>query len=57
MPTFFLQALNTMTKKDKLLHLSYHFSLFLKEKSKVFKYAKWPLQWLTNESLVWYLVK
>ena len=25
----FRQALNTTTTKDKLLHLSYHFSLFL----------------------------
>ena len=25
----------------------------LKEKSKVFKHAKWPSKWLTNESLVW----
>ena len=31
--------------------------LNLKEKSKVFKYAKWPLKWLTNESLVWDLMK
>ena len=30
---------------------------FLKEKSKVFKYAKWPSKWLTNESLVWDLMK
>ena len=29
----------------------------LKEKSKVFKYAKWPSKWLTNESLVWDLMK
>ena len=29
----------------------------LKEKSKVFKYAKWPSKWLTNESLVWDLIK
>ena len=29
----------------------------LKEKSKVFKYAKWPSKWLTNESLVWGLIK
>ena len=29
----------------------------LKEKSKIFKYAKWPSTWLTNESLVWDLMK
>ncbi len=29
----------------------------LKEKSKVFKYAKWPSKWFTNESLVWDLMK
>ena len=29
----------------------------LKEKSKVSKYAKWPSKWLTNESLVWDLMK
>ena len=31
--------------------------MFLKEKSKVFKYAKWQSKWLTNESLVWDLMK
>ncbi len=29
----------------------------VKEKSKVFKYAKWPSKWVTNESLVWDLMK
>ena len=29
----------------------------LKSKSKVFKYAKWPSKWLTNESLVSDLMK
>ena len=29
----------------------------LKQKSKVFKYAKWPSKWLTNESLVSDLMK
>ena len=33
-----------------------HFGL-LQEKSKVFKYAKWPSKWLTSESLVWDLMK
>ena len=33
------------------------FQMALKEKSKVFKYAKWPSKWLTNESLVWDLIK
>ena len=28
----------------------------LKEKSKDFKYAKWPPKWLTNESQVWDLM-
>ena len=30
---------------------------YLKQKSKVFKYAKWPLKWLANESLVSDLMK
>ena len=33
------------------------FRLALKGKSKVFKYAKWPSKWLTNESLVSDLIK
>ncbi len=32
-------------------------ALLLKKKSKVFKYAKWPSKWMTNESLVWDLMK
>ena len=36
-------------KVEEIFHLN--------EKSKVFKYAKWPSKWLTNESLVWDLMK
>ena len=34
----------------------FFFRYCLKEKFKVFKYAKWPSKWLTNESLVWDLI-
>ena len=51
----FTQITSSLISRELSANSCYS-ALTLKEKSKVFKYAKWPSKWLTNESLVWDLI-